>query len=224
MILKNIKLTKSFKIEGIKNNILFITGISGSGKSTLAYNIKKANKDKKIIIFPIDIIFSFSIHTKEDILIKYVYDIEDDFLRAEFIKFVEETPEFYFNYRDDFNDQLVSINSCSLFKLFLHKVLPKLKIRRQDNTYYIFEGFQIFMENPKLFKEYAVIVLTTSYVKSAIRAYNRDKHKTYIINNEEIKIKNILFKKRILKMFSKNNIHFQGLNILKKFIKEIKEN
>lgn len=224
MVLQNIKLTKNFEIEDIKNNIIFITGISGSGKSTLAYNIKKANKDKKIIIFPIDIIFSFSIHTKEDILIKYVYDIEDDFLRAEFTKFVKETPEFYFNYRDDFNDQLVSINSCSLFKSFLYKVLPKLKIRRQDNMYYIFEGFQIFMENPKLFKDYAIIVLTTNYIKSAIRAYNRDKYKTYIIDDKEIKIKDILFKKRILKMFSKNNIHFQGLNILKKFIKEIKEN
>lgn len=219
MILQNIKLNKNFEIENIKNNILFITGISGSGKSTLVNKIK-SNNHNNISIFPIDIIFSFSIHSKEEILHKYYYF--NDFKLTEcFFNFVKELPEFYFNYRDDFNDHLVSINSCSLFKSFLSRVLPTLLSNK--DTLYIFEGFQIFMGNPKLFKNYPLIILTTNYIKSAIRAYNRDKYKTYIIDGKEIKIKNILFKKRILKMFSKNNVHFQGLKILKKFIKGIQK-
>lgn len=222
MILQNIKLNKNFEIEDIKNNILFITGISGSGKSTLANNIK-SNDHSTIVIFPIDIIFSFSIYSKEEILYRYKYSFHNDsVLRESFLDFVKDIPDFYFNYRDDFNDHLVSINSCSLFKLFLSKVLPTLLSNK--DTLYIFEGFQIFMGNAKLFKNYPIIILTTNYIKSAIRAYKRDKYKTYIIDGKEIKIKNILFKKRILKMFSKNNVHFQGLKILKKFIKGIKEN
>lgn len=193
---------------------LFITGISGSGKTTLASQLA----DRKNEVFHIDSIFAFARFTREEILKKYA-TLERE-LNKVFKDFVNSVPDEYFLYRTIDNDQEVCDKSLYLF----HEFLSRLEAAHLTGHRYIIEGFPIYLDDPEYYRGKPLIVMTESYVKCAFRAYNRDKNtKSANAKYDGTNWRRILFKKRILMMFSKKNIHFRQLKTYRSFLRKIKE-
>jgi len=196
------------------NSPLFITGISGSGKTTMA----KRLADNENEIFNIDAIFAFARFSKNEILEKYAHFEKN--LNDLFIKFVNSVPDELFLYRTADNDQEVCDASMKLFREFI----MLWKKEKLSGKRYIIEGFPIYLDEPMFYKDKPLIVMAEPYVLCCIRAYKRDRNsKEANKKYADVNFKKILFKKRILMMFSNKNIHFRELKTFKNFLKTIKK-
>ena len=161
--------TIEYNFNQFKNgtkNILFITGLSGSGKSTLA---NKLAKEYNAIVFNLDLFeWNGDLYFDQNKKIK----LED---LPENLKVMREVFEKQFSGYQNFKsveDEEFSKISC----IFYHNLIEYAKNHKDKK--FIIEGLQIMRFGGRIYnemKEYPLIIVETSALKSLYRRYNRDK-------------------------------------------------
>ncbi len=186
------------KFSKNKQNLLIITGMVGSGKSSTAHVL--SNKYNATVIIQDWLAWSDYYNSEESKL----------FLNL-FIKKYPET-ENYFKTNTWRKKDEISSDKKQFYKNKFNKLVFSYA-KNNPNELFIFEGSNIFKDiNPKILKNYPIIIKRTSSLKSLIRRYKRDFTEEHKINlTHKIKYTNMVLKQS--KCF-----HINDRVLLNKFI------
>ena len=163
------------------NNILFITGFSGSGKSTLMANLKE-KYGNNIITIAGDIFFMVCVYkyrmanTTTELKGVNRFDISRESSKL----YIGPVLKRYFDiYYKDINLSNGKFSNKELFVYWEHFINWLYNDVKENASLYrnkiiVVEGIQIYVTNPELYKDHALIITGTSMLKSYFRKANRD--------------------------------------------------
>lgn len=163
------------------NNILFITGFSGSGKSTLMANLKE-KYGNNIITIAGDIFFMVCVYkyrmanTTTELKNVNKFDISRESSKS----YIGPVLKRYFDiYYKDINLSNGKFSNKELFVYWEHFINWLYNDVKENASLYrnkiiVVEGIQIYVTNPELYKDHALIITGTSMLKSYFRKANRD--------------------------------------------------
>ena len=184
------------------NHILYITGNSGSGKSTLSEKMQKEAKDIKY--FNLDIFFLAAKISKSQFMTFLHHLDTTDELKKILFNYFNSLPEEDFDYyKPPKMNYTKFIYLADLANNFVKIAENELK-----EYNYIFESSVLYMQDPSFYIDKPIILLGTSYWKSAWRGVKR-------AIKRKVSFKKFcqIFYNRIITMFSKNNsLYLQHLD------------
>ena len=163
------------------NNILFITGFSGSGKSTLMANLKE-KYGNNIITIAGDIFFMVCVYkyrmanTTTELKGVNRFDISRESSKL----YIGPVLKRYFDiYYKDINLSNGKFSNKELFVYWEHFINWLYNDVKENTSLYrnkiiVVEGIQIYVTNPELYKDHALIITGTSMLKSYFRKAKRD--------------------------------------------------
>lgn len=149
------------KFESGEYNICFVTGLMGSGKSTLAKNLGEYYHAR---VIQLDVLQNYS---------RFLYDKDlsdgDKQIMKVANEFLKKNKDIHLYDFDELRTES--------FKKFFNKFFPVMvrSLERDKNHKYIVEGVHIFLfVSPELLKDYPVVFMNASMVKSMFRRWKRD--------------------------------------------------
>ena len=163
------------------NNILFITGFSGSGKSTLMVNLKE-KYGNNIITIAGDTFFMVCLYKYR--MANTTTELKNvnkfDFSRESCKSYIGPVLKRYFDiYYKDINLSNGKFSNKELFVYWEHFINWLYNDVKENASLYrnkiiVVEGIQIYVTNPELYKDHALIITGTSMLKSYFRKTKRD--------------------------------------------------
>ena len=147
-----------------ETNVCFILGHSGSGKSSMARTLEGDQIDH----IELDDLLLIKDHFTMEQLKDYS-DVLYSFFNGEGAKYYIGAAERDSVPKEDYEDKV--------FNEFVHYVLDYAK--KHEEKKFIIEGIWIYLyfDDPSVFKDYAVFIKGTSFLKSKIRAVKREMHR-----------------------------------------------